>query len=74
MNNGFLYTVMILADVKKHYAGIVSVQEGVLLPTPEIDIKGVQFKGSDICKLATDFAKNFSEHDVLDNMHKNGRI
>lgn len=74
MKNEFLYTVMILADVKKHYAGIVSVQEGVLLPTPEIDIKGVQFKGSDICKLATDFAKNFSEHDVLDNMHKNGRI
>ena len=74
MKNEFLYTVMILADVKKHYAGIVSVQEGVLLPTPEIDIKGVQFKGSDICKLATNFAKNFSEHDVLDNMHKHGRI
>ena len=74
MKNEFLYTVMILADVKKHYAGIVSVQEGVLLPKPEIDIKGVQFKGSDICKLATDFAKNFFEHDVLDNMHANGRI
>ena len=74
MKNEFLYTVMILADVKKHYAGIVSVQEGVLLPKPEIDIKGVQFKGSDICKLATTFAQKFSENDVLDNMFKHGRI
>ena len=74
MKNEFLYTVMILADVKKHYAGIVAIQEGVLLPEPEIDIKGVQFKGSDICKEAVTFAKKFSEKNVLDNMHKHGRI
>jgi uncharacterized protein YuzE len=74
MKNEFLYTVMILADVKKHYAGIVAIQEGVLLPKPEIDIKGVQFKGSDICKEAVTFAKNFSENDVLINMNNNGKI
>lgn len=74
MKNEFLYTVMILADVKKHYAGIVAVQEGVLLPKPDIDIKGVQFKSSDICKTATDFAKNLFENDVLDIMHKEGTV
>ena len=74
MKNEFLYRVMILADVKKHYAGIVSVQEGVILPEPEVDIKGVQFKGSDICKEATTFAKNFMEKDILENLDVNGRI
>lgn len=74
MKNEFFYPVIVLADVKKHYAGIVTVQEGVILPTPDIDIKGVQFKGSDICKPATEFAKNFIEIEGLTNMYKHGRI
>ncbi len=74
MKNEFLYPVMVLADVKKHYAGVTYIQEGVILPTPEIDIKGVQFKGSDICKLATEFAKHFIEVDILENLYKHGRI
>ena len=69
MKNEFLYPVMILADKKKHYAGIVKVQEGVILPKPEIDIKGVQFKGSDICKEATEFAKNLIEKDILNELY-----
>lgn len=74
MKNEFFYPVIVLTDIKKHYAGIVTVQEGVILPTPDIDIKGVQFKGSDICKQATEFAKDFIGTDCLDNMYKSGRI
>lgn len=59
MKNEFLYPSMVLAKKKKHYAGIVAVQEGVILPKPDTDIKGVQFKGSDICKEATTFALDF---------------
>lgn len=73
MKNEFLYPTMILADVKKHYAGVVTVQEGVILPKPDIDIKGVQFKGSDICKAATKFAENFIVKDIL-NKSTEGRI
>lgn len=65
MKNEFLYPTMILADIKKHYAGIVTIQEGVVLPKPDPDIKGVQFKGSDICKAATKFAENFIVNKIL---------
>ena len=74
MKNEFLYPVMILADVKKHYAGIVTVQEGTILPKASIDIKGVQFKGSDICKEATKFAEKFIEKDNLLDSYKQGRV
>jgi len=65
MKNEFLYPTMILADIKKHYAGVVTIQEGVVLPKPDPDIKGVQFKGSDICKSATKFAENFIINKIL---------
>lgn len=65
MKNEFLYPTMILADIKKHYAGVVTVQEGVVLPKPDPDIKGVQFKGSDICKEATNFAEKFIVNKIL---------
>ena len=74
MKNEFFYPVIVLADVKKHYAGIVTVQEGNILEVPDTDIKGVQFKGSDICKQATDFAKKFIETDILSAMYTQGRI
>ncbi len=74
MKNEFLYPTMILADIKKHYAGVVTVQEGVVLPKPDPDIKGVQFKGSDICKAATKFAENFIVKKVLLKSMEGGKL
>lgn len=65
MKNEFLYPTMCLADIKKTYAGVITVQEGVILPKPSTDIKGVQLKGSDICKAATQFGENFIVQDIL---------
>lgn len=65
MKNEFFYPTMCLADVKKHYAGVITVQEGVVLAEPQTDIKGVQFKGSDKAKEATVFAENFIVNDIL---------
>jgi len=73
MKNEFLYPSLILANAKKHYAGIVKVQEGVILPKADIDIKGVQFKGSDICKEATTFAQDFFEELLID-QYNHGRV
>lgn len=73
MKNEFLYPVMIQADVKKHYAGVITVQEGVILPEPDIDIKGGQFRGSDVPKVATKFAENFISK-CLDGIYRHGRI
>lgn len=77
MKNEFLYPVMIQADVKKHYAGIITVQEGVVLPKGDIDIKGGQFRGSSIPKVATEFAEKFISEDILtsdEGVYKNGRV
>ena len=65
MKNEFMYPTMCLADIKKTYAGVVTVQEGVILPKPQTDIKGVQLKGSDMCKESTKFAENFIVDDLL---------
>ena len=66
MKNEFLYTTMCLCrDVKKHYAGVVTIQEGVVLPKPYEDIKGIQFKGSDKCRDATKFAEDFIINEIL---------
>lgn len=74
MKNEFLYPVMIQADVKKHYAGVITVQEGVVLPNGDIDIKGGQFRGSSIPKEALTFAEQFITDSILEPMYKNGRI
>ena len=71
MKNEFLYPTMIEADIKKTYAGVVTVQEGVILPKPADDIKGVQLKGSTMVKEATAFANNFIVNDILlDSLNK----
>ena len=73
MKNEFLYPVMIQADKKKHYMGVITVQEGVILPTPDIDLKGGQFRGSDVPKIATKFAEDLIA-DILDKMYRKGKI
>lgn len=65
MKNEFMYPTMCLADIKKTYAGVITVQEGVVLPAPQTDIKGVQLKGSDICKDSIKFAEEFIVNKIL---------
>jgi len=66
--------VMIQADVKKHYAGVVTVQEGVILPKPDTDIKGGQFRGSKVPKVALQFAEDLITKDILEEIYTKGRI
>ena len=74
MKNEFLYPVMIQADVKKHYAGVVTVQEGVILPKPDTDIKGGQFRGSKVPEVALKFAEDLISKDILEVIYRNGRV
>lgn len=59
MKNEFYYPVMSLSNLKKHYAGMYTIQEGVILPKMKSDIKGVQFKGSKLCNETLEFVKGF---------------
>ena len=65
MKNEFLYPIMILFNIKKTYAGIQTVKEGVMLPHPAADIKGQTLRGSSICSTSLDFIQKFIENDVL---------
>lgn len=65
MKNEFLYSAMLLYDTKKTYAGIQIVQEGVILPVPEKDIKGQKLRGSVLCKESLDFAEDLIVNEIL---------
>ena len=65
MKNEFLYPVLMLYDIKKTYAGIIKVQEGVVLPEPDPDIKGSNIRGSSGSLEAKEFIKDFIINDVL---------
>lgn len=65
MKNEFLYPVMITYNIKKTYAGIVAIQEGKMLPKPDVDIKGQQLRSSKICPESTAFIKSFLVDDII---------
>lgn len=50
MKNEWYYSLMLFAMVKKRYAAMAQIQEGLILPKPKADIKGFDFKKADIPK------------------------
>jgi hypothetical protein len=58
MKNEFLYPIVIVTALAKHYLAIATMQEGSLLPNPRKDIKGVGFRSSTYPKLVV---KGFEE-------------
>lgn len=73
MKNEFLYTIMLRTTIKKHYAGIVQIQEGKILPKPVKDIKGVQFRDSKLSAETNKSAEKFLL-DMLQEVVDNGSI
>lgn len=61
MKNEYLYPIFMRSSVPKHYIGPIAMQEGRILPKPKLDIKGREFRGSDLCDETqtafTDFTK-----------------
>ena len=64
MKNEFFYPVFSMSSLMKHYAALYTIQEGVILPNPRSEIKGVQFKGSKLCSTTIKFTTEF-----IDNAH-----
>lgn len=50
MKNEFLYSVLLLMDIKKNYLGLQTIQEGLLLDKPKLDLKGVTLRSSSVCR------------------------
>lgn len=59
MKNEFLYPVMMSCIIPKHYVGPQTMREGHILPKPNMDIKGVSFRGSSMQKITLDNTENF---------------
>lgn len=73
MKNEFLYPIMLRTTIKKHYAGIVQIQEGKILPKPAKDIKGVQFRDSKLSAETNKAAEKFLL-DLLNEVVAKGEI
>lgn len=58
IKNEYLYFVMIICDICKHYLGNIAIQEGKVLPEPDLDIKGVNFRNSKLPKITHNFTKS----------------
>lgn len=59
MKNEFLYPILIVTALAKHYLAIATMQEGALLPHPRKDIKGVGFRSSSYPKIITKGFEDF---------------
>jgi hypothetical protein len=59
MKNEFLYPIVVVTALGKHYLAIATMQEGSLLPNPRKDIKGVGFRSSAYPKLVTKGFEDF---------------
>lgn len=73
MKNEYFYPVMIRSALKKHYAGCIVIQEGRVLPKPKTDIKGVNFKGSNLQRETIKAAEDLLL-DIINDVQQNGTV
>lgn len=73
MKNEFMMPIEILTSLKKHYASILKIQEGVFYSTPRLDIKGVNLRGSNFSKQTLNFVTWFIQS-IIDDIYNHGHI
>lgn len=73
MKNEFLYPVFIRTNQSKHYIGYLTVQEGIVLKEPKMDIKGVQYKSSNLPKVTHKFTNKVIDT-LVDDINKHTNI
>jgi hypothetical protein len=73
LKNEFMYDVFMRTPISKHYAGYVKYREGIRLSPYKFDIKGKNFKGSDLCKTTTKHVDGFIRS-IFDNFLETYKI
>lgn len=73
MKNEFMMPIEITTSLKKHYASIPAIQEGVFYKTPKLDIKGVNLRGSNFCQETLDYVEWWIR-DIIDTIYATGKI
>lgn len=61
MKNEFMMPVEMMTSMKKNYASLLAIQEGVYFGTPQLDIKGVALRGSNFSRETLVYTKWFIE-------------
>lgn len=65
MKNEFLLKTLMLTNGKKHYASLVTMQEGVIFKEPEVDIKGLAIKKTNTNKNVRQKVTEILEESIL---------
>jgi len=73
IKNEFMYDLFLKTPISKHYAGYVKYKEGILQDPYKFDLKGKNFKGSDLCKETTSYVKWFIKY-IFDSFLKTYEI
>ena len=73
IKNEFMYDLFLRTPMSKHYSGYVKYREGVLQDPYKFDLKGKNFKGSNLCKETTSYVKWLTKY-IFDSFLKTYEI
>ena len=73
MKNEFMMPIEILTSLKKHYAALLKIQEGVFYSKPRLDIKGVNLRGSSFSKGTLNYVVWFIQT-AIDDIMATGKV
>lgn len=73
MKNEYLYPIMLRTPIKKHYAGIITIQEGKVLLKPKDDIKGAQLRGTNVSRTTTESVTSFIKN-IINTVTETGEL
>ena len=59
LKNEFMYDIFMRTPISKHYAGYIRYREGMRLTPCKLDLKGKNFRGSDLPATTTKFVQRF---------------
>jgi hypothetical protein len=73
IKNEFFFSSFLRTGISKHYGAMTRIQEGVVLPSPKFELKGKNFKGSDLSIDTLSKLENFIK-DILNSIEKNPNL
>ena len=73
MKNEFMMPIEIMTSLKKHYASILAIQEGVFYKTPKLDIKGVNLRGSNFSQETLNYIEWWIQN-IINEIYQTGAI
>lgn len=73
MKNEFMMPIEIMTSLKKHYASILAIQEGVFYKIPRLDIKGGNLRGSTYSQETLNYVEWWIQ-DIINEIYSTGCV